>query len=50
MRVAKTMTLDLNLINKVALEAKETNRSFSQMVECILLSHYNKKDRPTSQS
>ena len=50
MRVAKTMTIDLKLINRIDSERKETkpNRSFSQMVEHILRSHYTEKDRSTS--
>lgn len=49
MRVAKSLTIDLELLNKVVTEANATNRSFSEMVEYILYSHYTEKDRPTSE-
>ena len=35
---AKTITLDINLINKVEQLAMEENRNFSNMVETLLLS------------
>ncbi len=50
MRVAKTITIDIEIVTKVGREGNKTNRSFSQMVEHILCSHYTEKDRPTSAS
>lgn len=48
--IAKSITFGLDLAVKIEKEAKVTHRSFSQMVEYILRSHYTEKDRPTSAS
>ncbi len=48
--VAKTLTFGLDLAVDIEKEAKETNQSFSQMVEHILRSHYHEKDRIASKS
>ncbi len=50
MRVTKSITLTVELAERIEREAKQTNRSFSNMVEHILRSHYTEKDRPTSDS
>ncbi len=50
MTITKTITLTLEIATKVKEEAKRNNRSFSNMVEHILRSHYTDKDRPTSSS
>ena len=50
MRVTKSITLTVELAERVQKEAKRTNRPFSNMVEHILRSHYTEKDRPTSTS
>jgi len=50
MTITKTITLTLETVAKVKEEANKTNRSFSNMVEHILCSHYTEKDRPTSAS
>lgn len=45
MRVTKAITITIELARKVKDEADKTNRSFSNMVEHILRSHYTEKDR-----
>ena len=50
MTTTKTITLTLEIVTKIKEEAKKNNRSFSNMVEHILRSHYIEKDRSTSKS
>ena len=50
MKIVRAITLSEELIVKIKEEAKRNNRSFSNMVEHILRSHYTDKDRPTSSS
>ena len=48
MKIVKAITLSEELIVEVKDEADRNHRSLSNMVEHILRSHYNKKDRSGS--
>ena len=50
MKIVKAITLSEELIVEVKDEADRNHRSFSNMVEHILRSHYTEKDRPTFDS
>ena len=50
MRVTKSITLTVELAERIEREAKRTNRPFSNMVEHILRSHYTEEDRIASGS
>lgn len=50
MTITKTITLTLETVARIGEEAKINNRSFSNMVEQILRSHYTEKDRSASDS
>jgi len=45
---AVNITLKKETIKRIKELAKKESRSFSNMVEYILYSHYTEKDRPTS--
>ncbi len=48
MKIVKAITLSEELIVEVKDEADKNHRSFSNMVEHILRSHYTKEDRIAS--